>query len=398
MKATYKCDLLSPSGYSKAARNQVRGMIEAGVDVRVEDRKKDPSSIEPDEFWRKNASKCINKSAEKQGVVIWHETPDFFSPLPHNYNIGCVPWETSHIPAVFLSGKARSNWVAQMNRMNEIWTAAESSKKAFEESGVKVPITVIPHPIDLEAFCPSEKVPLRNELDQPFDEVLSLLSVFQWNMRKNPVDLLNYYLATFNTYEDVRLFVKTYKQMAADTNDISFCRNEIKRIKAQLHLDKPPAIQALWSRIPEKEMPDLYQSCDAYYALPYGEGFGLPFQEAMASGKPCIYPKSSSMVDFIDDEVGYGVEVTEECVNSSTMPNNPLTPWYQATQLWWKPTFRSAEKALKKVYHDWKSGELDKKGKKARERIEKLHSFTKVGKLMKERVEYGINKIRKVKV
>ena len=385
---TYRCDLFSPSGYSKAARNHLRALIEMGIEVRVEDRRKDPSIIDMDSFWREWGPKVISAPPVRHGIRIWHETPDFFTPSQPTYDIGMVPWETSRVNSDFLNGNARTNWVAQMNKMDEMWTAATSTKEAFELSGVTVPIHVFPHPIDTDLYTPMEGVELKDELDKSFDkDIFKLLSIFQWNPRKNPADLLSYYFSVMDGYEDVRLFIKTYKTEVGNSNDITFCRSEMKRIKEALNLQKPPKLQALWARVSDEDMPKLYNSCDVYYALPLGEGFGLPFQEAMACGKPCIFPKSSSMLDFMDDEVGYGVDVIEEVVSNVHLPNMRLTPWYRGNQVWWKPTFRSVEVALKKVYLDWKSGKLAKKGEKARERIKKLHSFKRVGKMMKDRLD-----------
>jgi hypothetical protein len=98
-------------------------------------------------------------------------------------------------------------------------------------------------------------------------------------------------------------------------------------------------------------------------------------------GKPVIYPKSSSMLDFCTDEAGYGVEVEEEPVMGMQ------SPWYDAKQMWWRPQYKSTRDAFMKAYTDWKSGRLKAKGKAARKRIEELHSFEKVGMAMKERIE-----------
>ena len=383
MEVRYRTDIDSPSGYSRAARMHVRALMECGVKVIVEQHKKDQTTIEPNDYWRENLPKIMAPVMPTGNCIrIWHETPDFFNPRAEDYNIGMVPWETSRIPSRDLDNNPRFNWCKQMNRMNEMWTNAESSKKAFIKSGVVVPIYVFPHPINLDLYKPAEdKQPLLDEYSRPIsDTKFVVLSVFQWIRRKNPGGLIGCYYWTFNEYKDVCLTVKTYG-MGFNREDIAGLRTEMENLKKGMRLTAPPGVFVIWDHIPEGELPELYQSCDVYAGLPYGEGFGLPYQEAMACGKPVIFPRSSSMLDFCDNEVGYGVDVEEEPVLGMR------SPWYDAHQTWWRPSYMSAKRALLQAYADWTSGKLEEKGKVARKRIEELHSFEVVGNAMKARLQ-----------
>lgn len=377
----YRCDADSPSGYSRAARMNIRCMLEQGLDIKIEQNKKDRTTVEFDEFWKSRYDDLLIKEPIKNCIRIWHETPDFFEPLPHTYDIGMVPWETSRIVNCQLNQNPRTNWVSQMNRMKEIWTNAESSKEAFQRSGVNVPIYVFPHPIDTKLYHKVEDEYIYDTYGKRISEdKFTMLSVFQWIKRKNPQGLLMSYLSTFDAYTDVLLSLKTYSK-DLQSQDGKSLLNTIKMYRDSMKLKSPPELQGLWANIPEKDMPKMYSAYSLYVGLPYGEGFGLPFQEAMCCEVPVVYPKSSSMMDFIDDEVGYGVEVDEEPVQG--MP----IPWYLGDQTWWKPLHSSAKKALLQAYDDWKTGKLKEKGKKARERIVKLHSLEIVGNAFKERIK-----------
>lgn len=382
MEVRYRCDIDSPSGYSRASRMHIRALLQCGVGVKVEHRKKDKATIVPDKYWEARLPTIIAQQPDPDPTIrIWHETPDFFSPDAKDYNIAMVPWETSKIVAEDLNGNPRNNWVKQFNRMDEMWVNATSTKKAFVDSGVTKPVYVFPHPIDLDFYTPGEREPIEDEYGNPMSaNRLTFLSVFQWNRRKNPAGLLLGYWTTFDGFDDVLLCIKTYG-LTFENNIVGNLRKEMRSLKQATRLSAPADLLVIWDHIPEGELPDLYRSCDVFVALPYGEGFGLPFQESMACGKPVIYPRSSSMLDFCTDEAGYGVEVDEEPVMGMQ------SPWYDAKQMWWRPQYKSTHDAFMMAYTDWKSGRLDAKGKAARKRIEELHSFEKVGTAMRERLE-----------
>jgi glycosyltransferase involved in cell wall biosynthesis len=105
----------------------------------------------------------------------------------------------------------------------------------------------------------------------------------------------------------------------------------------------------------------------------------MPYQEAMACGKPVIYTDATSMPEFC---VGYPIECDPEPV--SGMLN---IPWYNASQDWFKTRVASLRRQLRNAYNDWKSGKTPALGQMARQRVEELHAFAIVGQAMRERLE-----------
>lgn len=380
-KILYRADINSPSGYSRAARAHVKALLDVGIEPAVVLSKHDREDFVPDTFWAMTIPRLIHRGPEPENSIkIWHETPEFFDPTPNQKNVGMVAWETSRVINYDLDGNSRCNWAKQMNKMDEIWTFAESASAAFKDSGVTVPIAVIPHPIDSGLYSPGRGRLLEDEFGNGVSkDKFVILSVFQWTKRKNPMDLLVSYWLAFQGREDVVLILKTYGSGFGDTqNIITF----IKSWKDSMRLPNLPKVQLLFSHISEADMPVLYRSCDLFASLPFGEGFGLPFQEAMVSEKPVLYPKSSSMLDFCNDGSGYGVNVITEPVYGMGH-----IPWYQADQRWWKVEVDHAIVQFRAAYEDWKTGKIIEKGKLAREQIKDLHSHQIVGKMMKVRLE-----------
>ncbi len=61
--------------------------------------------------------------------------------------------------------------------------------------------------------------------------------------------------------------------------------------------------------VPEEELPDYYRLCDAFIMPSTGEGFGIVFLEALASGRPCIVGNADASPEAIDGgRLGFAVD------------------------------------------------------------------------------------------
>lgn len=383
MKVNYKGDLLAPSGYSRAARAHMQALIQAGVEVsgtvNAHDRNRVDLSHHP--FWAERMKQIIEDPTESP-IRISQETPEFLDPDPTRYEIAYTVFETSRIPDTDIGGDPRTNWVSQLNRMGEVWSASEFCKRVFQKSGVTVPINVFPHPIDLEQYSPGE--PNEGYKGADLKGKMVFLSVFQWTARKNPLDLLTSWVSEFHAQEDVALILKTYSA------DFSSAEQITQYIQGVLRLMRVPNrvhnVYLLPDMVPDEDIPDLYRSCDVTVTPSYGEGFGLGPQEGQACGKPSIYTNASALPEFC---VGYPIEC--DPVPVSGMPH---IPWYNTTQDWWRVRPASLKQAFRQAYDEWKDGTIQGRGGAARQKIEELHSFETVGKAMRARLESVVADIR----
>jgi glycosyltransferase involved in cell wall biosynthesis len=67
-------------------------------------------------------------------------------------------------------------------------------------------------------------------------------------------------------------------------------------------------IQLITETLDRPEVLGLINACDAYVSLHRAEGFGRTLAEAMLLGKPVVATNYSGNVDFIDEELCFGVE------------------------------------------------------------------------------------------
>lgn len=376
MKVIYECDPTSASGYAKASRNHMRSLIEAGVEVVLESKCKDTLSIELDPFWKANMDKISKADKHNAHAKIWHETPEFYNPDPSIVNIGFVAWETSRIPSTDIANNSRFNWVTQLNRMDAVWVPCSSNKAALKSSGVTKPIYVIPHPVYFgETEEPKPLVPK----DVPF----TLLSVFQWQPRKDPVSMiLGYYLADLPS----KLLLKTYgSTFQKDNEDIV---KRIKSIKNTFHKAPIGGIVPILDKLSEEQIQQLYRSADVYICTSKGEGACLPVLEAMAAGIPAIVPDNSAFMDFITPDCVYSINTREEPVHGMGH-----IPWYSPDQIWWPVDIGHTTSLIQLANEDRQRTEsfegkelsrLEIKGIRSKRLIQDLFSSSFIGERMLE--------------
>ena len=92
-------------------------------------------------------------------------------------------------------------WVKQCNMMEEVWVPSHFNEETFRDSGVKVPIHVIPLGIDPSYYSP-------NIVSYKNHDKYTFLSVFEWGERKAPEILLKGFSKAFKKTDNVVLICK----------------------------------------------------------------------------------------------------------------------------------------------------------------------------------------------
>jgi glycosyltransferase involved in cell wall biosynthesis len=72
--------------------------------------------------------------------------------------------------------------------------------------------------------------------------------------------------------------------------------------------------------IKEKDMPGVYALANAFVLISRGEGFGLPYYEAAATGLPVIGSHCSGQMDLLNEDNSYIVE--PDCYATARLNGN----------------------------------------------------------------------------
>jgi hypothetical protein len=226
-------------------------------------------------------------------------------------------------------------WTRQANMLDELWVPTDYGKEVMVESGVKVPVNVIPLGVDPNYYNPDiEPVTKFNAIR--FRRSVNFLSVFEWGERKMPELLLHAFYTAFRDNPDVALFIKHQ-----NINPKVKIRETVANIAVQYPRSKCTVIFFSNSdyngyQVKEYTMSALYRAHDAFILPTAGEGFGMPSIEALACGLPVgVTGKFGYLPEHKEDFPG---TVFFDYHMETITPEMVLCPYYHGAK-WAHPLF-----------------------------------------------------------
>ena len=285
-------------------------------------------------------------------------------------------YETDSVPA---------QWVARLNKMDEVWVPTHFHIDSFSQSGVDpLKLFVVPEAVDGNVYAPSsspddvQHVPWDPARDRSMcDFKFSFLSVFKWESRKGWDVLLEAFFREFRHDECVRLVIKTqhfYTEFDASIKDfaITYSRKHFQG------LDKGPLpeLHVIERRLPYDRMPSLYRSADAFVLPSRGEGWGRPVAEAMATGLPTIATNWSGMTEYLNERNGFPIPVVR-ITSASDAPQGHSRA---------EPSLIELRRIMRRVVSE-KDREAAQRGARARKDMLEKYSPVAVAQIAKARLK-----------
>lgn len=355
------------SGYGQASRGYILALNKLGIPLTLK-----PVTFEkeiPD--WGEEGiilGDLVNKDID-YNVVILHTTPEFWAQHrePDKLNIGYCVWETSRL---------HHEWPEFINNnIDAVMVGCKWSMEVFKESGIKIPIFVVPHGIDVGEYNGIKPYAISGIKENAY----KFYSVFQFTERKHPTALIKSYWAAFCNNENVALILKTYRSDFSD-GERNVIRNTIKKLKDVIVFDNYPPIYLVLDMLNREEILGLHKAGDCFVSLDRLEGFGLGGFEAGAAGKSIIVTGGGGVLEYAKPEHSY-------LVNYSWTPvfGMKWSPWYNGTQMWAEPDCAHAIELMRHVYNN--QGEARKKGEMLKQYIINNLSWGKVAKKILDVIE-----------
>jgi len=272
----------NPSGYAVSAREMLLQMESLGVDIRLAyifgtdwmDSQRDDHRL----------AAMRQRPKDLKLPQVLYASGDLFHKNGGKYRIGYTMLEVDGIP---------EDWIIQANELDEVWVPSTFNKQTFLDSGLKVPIHVMPLGVNPDFYNPKIRA------YRPTQRY-TFLSVFEWGERKAPEILLRAYHNAFTKKDDTLLLLKII-----NTDPGLNIQQEINALG--LPDDGPPVAILYNQELPTHQMGSLYRSVDCFVTSTRGEGWGMPIIEAMACAKPVIATGWSAHTDFLTDDNGYQI-------------------------------------------------------------------------------------------
>jgi glycosyltransferase involved in cell wall biosynthesis len=284
----------------------------------------------------RDISRMSKEKIRQDGIMIWHEQPnEKWVCSPFSKNIGLVPFETSLIPA---------RWVGIMNRLDAVITYSNHCKKAFLDSGIRVPIEVFHLGIDFKKFYPLKRD----------NKVFTFGHMGALSLRKGTDLLVKAFSEAFPNGEKVKLICKT-------SNTFYHFMTKDKRI--EVHLSP-------WTH--EELIDNFWKKIDCFVFPTRGEGAGLPPVEACATGIPCIVTNGTGQSDYFNEKMGWGLDF--KWVPAEDFSKNVYKEDGDCGN-WMEPDYKQLVKYLRYCYENQE--EVKKKGISAQKYVQENYTWEK---------------------
>lgn len=357
MKVLYISVFRDGTGYSHAALNYLLAMDQVGIDVVPRNIKlSNYNSPVPKRFLE-----LENKSDKNCDVCIQHILPSMMEFNGNYKNIGLFAWETSGWP--------KSIWTEKLNLMDECWVINEYMKEVCINSGVKIPIKVVPHCINTDKYKQTYKQHsiIKEKRDFVFYTIAEAIK------RKNLITLIQAYYLEFDPIEPVQLIIKT--------NNEGFIKivDEIGK-GLKLYNDdkwyKKPLI--VTQRLQDEQIDALHESCDCFVSTSFGEAWSIPTMDAIGFGKTPIVPNSTGFKDYVNNDIGWLIDTQPIPVFGAV---DSLPELYSSNEKWFLPSLDQTRQYMREAYANSKL--RTKKTERCISYIEN-YSYTKIGSHIKD--------------
>lgn len=210
-------------------------------------------------------------------------------------------FETDRVPAP---------WVDSLNKMDRVIVFSEFNRKAWAETGIQEEkLRRLPPAVDSFIYTP-DGPKYQIEGAKGFTFLLS----GDFTERKNFEAVLEAYVKEFDEDEAVTLIVKGHyggfvKKHRRD------CLEKLRSIAKAFAGKKSPRILFWGDKISDQAMAALYRSVDCFVLASRGEGLGMQYLEAMASGIPVIACDWGAQTDFLNQKNSYLVASTLKVID-----------------------------------------------------------------------------------
>lgn len=308
MEAVWNGVIHGVSGYSKANREIIK-RLDSMMKVRFSPYmtwSDADADQEAKDMWTSHKWGDVSQTAPRVTFLPPHNEPK----APHRIIYTMMETEIVH-----------PDMIRMMNEnYEECWTPTRWNAQTFRQSGLRLPINVMPLGVDPAIYTPSlpARMPMATLMtsheygksETPSGFVFCY--VFQPSMRKGLDFLLSAFEEAFFADQEVGLLLGTTAYALSESKILPN-----RDIKAR--------VWALQGKYTERDLAAMYRACKVYVCTSRGEGWNLPLCEAAACGLPVIAPRTSVHPEIIPS--GYGLFFEQD--EYRLFPEaKKISPWF----------------------------------------------------------------------
>jgi len=339
MKVACVTSYKSSTGYSSAAVATMEAMDAAGIQVVPCD-----FELAPQKVPLPPRMVDIEKRAgdlQNVDVTLQITLPHLFAYRAGSLNVGYFFTETESYRG--------SNWPKYINLLDRCWVACEQNLKAARDSGVTIPIDIVPIPCDID-WVRAEST---NKLNLNIGNKFMFLAVADYSERKGVKNIIKAYLQEFKAADNVVLVLKTYVDNTSSQGSLAQIQNDIKQIKISIkngdNSNFPPIV-LITNYLDSEQILSLQQQCHCYLNCETGQAWSIPTFNSAVLGKRIIVPNYGGQLDYC---AKYSNKVVvdghmEACYGYDNCP----FPLYLGSERWFRPNMENFKAAMRKSYEE----------------------------------------------
>lgn len=295
--------VLSKSGYGEHTRQiyQYLKTKNVKVDIQVLNWGFTPWHLNPDALdglVGRIQNDCNFDNSKKYDVSIQCQLPNEWDTSLARYNVGVTAGVETTI--------SNHSWsTVHIEKMSKVIVPSEFTKKTLTHSGLEThtSIEVVPEAYYKELLTDTKELPEIESLKTGFNflTVGVLTGKSPESDRKNLFYLIKWFVEEFSNDRNVGLIIKTNQGRDTAVDKITTTRL-LKQVLKELGHKGRPKVYLLHGEMSREDMTSLYKSekVKAFISVTRGEGFGLPFLEAAASGLPVLATNWSAHTEFLN--------------------------------------------------------------------------------------------------
>lgn len=257
-------DLAGLSGFDCLVFEVLRGLLSAGIDVRLNA----AATLRPELVAPALLDRSEPMPAGAAELIV--------APPTHLGRFG--PGPRSVVLTMWESDRLRPEWVRALNRAARVVVPSAWVEANFRAAGVTAPLVRVPLGHDPLTYHPAGRFPAVCTFG-------TAAALDGGGVRKNTQLVIALFRRAFPSEADVRLRVKV-----SPASDLPDCDD--------------PRVQILRAFLPAAELADWYRSLTAFVSAAAAEGFGLHQLEVLACGRPLVSTVFGGVTEFFDEAVG----------------------------------------------------------------------------------------------
>jgi hypothetical protein len=362
-------------GWGQAAADYILALDKAGVDVvcRNVTLTVDMNDVNP------RILELEKKSSQGCDFCVQHV-------LPHHL----VKTDKFKKNVAFLASESTSikhlAWFEHLKLVDEVWVPNNELKQSLEKDNLGVPISVVPHTIDIAKYKKDFRCPEIKQIENTF----KFYYIGDVNARKNISSIVRCFHSEFSLDEDVSLVLKLSKFGKSSKELSKEIDAWLQQVKKSLRIYKNVLDYKrevlITEKIIQEQLYGLHKYCDCFICPSHGEAWSIPSFEAMLFGNTPICSNFGGPKEFIDKSnwrTGHLINGVYSCCDCQ---DAAFPDMFTAKEFWFQPCEMQIRNQMRTCYNSWKKDKISYKSRNQAAGFKQAEKFSyqNVAKIMKE--------------